>query len=85
MCRDGSARRAAARGPSRPLRPGRRGRARLLAPREHQMCHCHFRKRATLRLQKDLRTGSISRDIVNFPSELCMRRSGGFAEVACLG
>ena len=27
-------------------------------------------------LQKDLRTGSISRDIVNFPSELCRRRSG---------
>ena len=39
-------------------------------------------KRATpvnvqlLRLRKDLRTGSISRDIVNFPSELCRRRSG---------
>ena len=25
-------------------------------------------------LQKDLRTGSISRDIVSFPSELCRRR-----------
>ena len=35
-------------------------------------------------LQKDLRTGSISRDIVNFPSELCRRRSGLFAEVAHL-
>ena len=27
-------------------------------------------------LQKDLRAGMISRDIVNFPSELCRRRSG---------
>ena len=36
------------------------------------------------RLQKDLRTGSMSRDIVNFPSELCRRRSGMFTEVACL-
>ena len=27
------------------------------------------------RLQKDLRTGSISRDIGNFPAELCGRRS----------
>ena len=34
------------------------------------------------RLQKDLRTGSISRDIVSFPSKLCVRRSGMFAEVA---
>ena len=29
-------------------------------------------------------TGSTSRDIVNFPSELCRRRSGMFAEVASL-
>ena len=41
-------------------------------------------KRATsvnvqiLRLRKDLRTGPISRDTVNFPSELCRRRSGMF-------
>ena len=35
-------------------------------------------------LQKDLHTGSISRDIVNFPCELCRRRSGMFAEVARL-
>ena len=35
-------------------------------------------------LQKDLRTGSISRDIVNFPSELCRRRSGVFTEVSLL-
>ena len=35
-------------------------------------------------LQKDLSTGSISRDIVNFPSELCGCRSGLFAEVARL-
>ena len=28
------------------------------------------------RLRKDLRTGSISRDVANFPSELCRRRSG---------
>ena len=35
-------------------------------------------------LQKDLRKGSISRDMVNFPSELCRRRSGMFAEVARL-
>ena len=36
-------------------------------------------------LQKDLRRGSISRDMVNFfPSELCRRRSGMFTEVACL-
>ena len=35
-------------------------------------------------LRKDLRTGSISRDIVNFPSELCRRRSGIFTEVARL-
>ena len=33
-------------------------------------------------LQKDLRTCSIPRDIANFPSELCWRRSGTFAEVA---
>ena len=39
-------------------------------------------KRATsvnvqlLRLQKDLHKCSISRDIVNFPSELCRRRRG---------
>ena len=32
-------------------------------------------------LQKDLCAGSISRDIVNFPSELSRRRSGTFAEV----
>ena len=36
------------------------------------------------RLQKDLRAGSISRD-VNFPSELCSRRSGTFTEVATFG
>ena len=47
-------------------------------------------KRATsisvqlLRLRKNLRTGSISRDIVNFPSELCRRRSGIFTEAARL-
>ena len=35
-------------------------------------------------LRKDLRTGSISRDIVNVPSELGRRRSGTFAEVARL-
>ena len=35
-------------------------------------------------LQKDLRTGSISRDIVNFPSELCMRRGRIFTDVARL-
>ena len=33
---------------------------------------------ARLRLRKDLRTGSIWRDIANFPSELCRR-----TEVAC--
>ena len=38
-------------------------------------------KRATsvnvrlLRLRKDLRTGSLSQDVANFPSELCKRRS----------
>ena len=37
-----------------------------------------------LRLLRDLRTGSILRDIVNFPSELSRRRSGTFAEVARL-
>ena len=36
------------------------------------------------RLQKDLRAGSISRDIVTCPSELCRRRSGTFTEVASL-
>ena len=47
-------------------------------------------KRATsvsvqlLHLRKDLRTGSISRDIANFPSELCGRRRAIFVEVACL-
>ena len=35
-------------------------------------------------LRKDLRTGSISQDIVSFPSELCRRRSGMFPEVARL-
>ena len=35
-------------------------------------------------LQKDLRTGSIWQDVLNFPSELCRRRSGVFAEVARL-
>ena len=35
-------------------------------------------------LQKDLRMGSISRDIVNFPSERCRRRSDMFTEVARL-
>ena len=35
-------------------------------------------------LQKDLRTGSISRDLVNFPSELCRRRSGMLTVVARL-
>ena len=34
-------------------------------------------------LRRDLRTGSISRD-VNFPSELCRRRSGIFTDVARL-
>ena len=37
-----------------------------------------------LRLRKDLHMGSISRDIVNFPSELCRCRSGMFTEVARL-
>ena len=43
-------------------------------------------KRATsvnvqlLRLQTDLRAGSISRDVVNFPSELLRRRSGMYEE-----
>ena len=37
-----------------------------------------------LRLWKGLRAGSISRDIVNFPSELRRRRSGMFTEVARL-
>ena len=32
--------------------------------------------------QKDLRRGSILRDIVNFPSELRRRRSGMFGEFA---
>ena len=46
---------------------------------------CHFRKNVQLPcLQKDLCTESISRDFVNFPSELCRRRSGMFTEVACL-
>ena len=35
-------------------------------------------------LRKDLRTGSNSRAIVNFPSELCRRRSGVFTEDTCL-
>ena len=35
-------------------------------------------------LRKDLRTGSISRDIVNFPSEPCRRKSGTFTELARL-
>ena len=35
-------------------------------------------------LRKDLRMGSISRDVVNFTSELCRRRSGMFTEVARL-
>ena len=35
------------------------------------------------RLRKDRRTGSISRNM-NFPSELCRRRSGMFTEVARL-
>ena len=37
-----------------------------------------------VRLQKDLRTVSISWDIVNFPAELCSRRSGMFWEVVRL-
>ena len=47
-------------------------------------------KRATsssvqlLHLRKNLCTGSTSRDIVNFPSELCRRRSGLFTEAARL-
>ena len=36
------------------------------------------------RLQQDLRAGSISEDIGNFPSELCRRRILMFAEVARL-
>ena len=36
----------------------------------------------TMRLQKDLCTGSISRDLVDFPSELCSRSM--FAEAARL-
>ena len=44
-----------------------------------------FRKHLQLlRPRKDLRTGSISRDFVNFPSELCGRRSCTFMEVARL-
>ena len=34
--------------------------------------------------QEDLRTGSISRDVVSLPSELCRGRSGRFTEVARL-
>ena len=37
-----------------------------------------------LRLQQDLPTGSLSRDIVDFPSELCSRRSGMLTAVARL-
>ena len=37
-----------------------------------------------LRLQRDLRTGSISRDVVNLPSELCSCGSGMFTKVARL-
>ena len=36
-------------------------------------------KRATPCLQRDLRMGSISRDLANFPSELCRGRSGMFS------
>ena len=36
------------------------------------------------RLQRHLCTGSISRDIVHVPSELCRRRSGTFTDVARL-
>ena len=35
-------------------------------------------------LRKDPRTGSISRDIVNFPTELCRRGSDMFTAVARL-
>ena len=45
---------------------------------------CHFVKVQLLRLRRDLRTGSISRDIVNSPSELCRRRSCMITEVARL-
>ena len=59
-----------ARAAAKPVLP--RGRA---VARRHQTCH--FRKDVRLlRLRKDLRTGSISRDGVNFSSELCRRRSG---------
>ena len=37
-------------------------------------------KRATSLNARLLRTGPISRDIVNFPSELCRRRSAMFTE-----
>ena len=52
--------------------------------RRHQTCH--FRKRATSEPAEGPtpRTGSVSQGIVNFPSELCGRRSGVFTEVACL-
>ena len=35
-------------------------------------------------LRKDLRTGSISRDVMNLSSEFCSRRSGMFTEVTRL-
>ena len=51
-------------------------------------CRPEGTKRATSvnvrlpRLQRDLRTGLISRHIVNFPSELCRRRNGMLTDVA---
>ena len=51
--------------------------------RRHETCH--FRKNVRLPCpQRDLRTGSISRDIVFLFSELCRHRSGMFTEVARL-
>ena len=53
------------------------------SPRRHYNCATSVNVQLPC-LQKDLHTGSISRDIVNFPSELCRRRSGTFAEIARL-
>ena len=47
--------------------------------RRHQICH--FRRRAiSAPAEGRLRTGSMSRDIANVPSELCRRRSGMFTK-----
>ena len=64
----------AGRGPA-----ARRGRAK--GTRRHQTRH--LRKRASC-LRKDLRPGSMSRDVVSFLSELCRRRSCMFTEFSRL-